>query len=421
MESAPAKPKALYWWIVVLLVVSVLISYVDRSNLGVAANSLEKELGFTQSDLGLLLGAFFWTYSLLQIAAGKLIDRYNVNWVLAAGYLFWSGATALTGVVSSFWLLFGLRLLLGAGESVAYPAYAKILAANFPESLRGTANAMIDAGSKLGPAIGVFLGVRLVNTLTWRGMFIAIGGVSLLWLVPWCWMALKLRNQPNSTFDPVESPSYLELSSKRAFWGATIGLFGANYTWYILLTWLPYYFERERHFAKNELANIGSLPFLCIAISSMLCGLIADAFIRRGFAAARVRQIIVSLGLFTCCIPLFLAVILPSASASVLCLLVASVCFGLFSSNHWALSQTLAGPRAAAKWTGLQNCIGNLAGVAAANITGWILKATNSFVIAFTVAAVILIIGACGYLFVIGKTDRVRWRSEALVESPANS
>jgi ACS family D-galactonate transporter-like MFS transporter len=147
MSSQALRPHRLHWVALGLLVLSVGINYVDRGNLGVAAKSIERDLHFSPDKLGILLGGFFWTYSLFQVLAGKLVDRWNVNWVYAVGFLLWSGATGLTGLANSFGTILLLRLILGAGESVAYPAYSKIIATDFPEQLRGTANALIDSGS----------------------------------------------------------------------------------------------------------------------------------------------------------------------------------------------------------------------------------------------------------------------------------
>ena len=138
---APALRVAL-----VLLGISAFINYVDRGNLSMAAPMLRGELGISASQLGLLLSALFWTYACLQPVAGWLVDRFNVNWVLAAGFLLWSGATALTGLAHSFAVLFALRLLVGAGESIAFPSYSKIVATNFGEEHRGAANSAISAG-----------------------------------------------------------------------------------------------------------------------------------------------------------------------------------------------------------------------------------------------------------------------------------
>lgn len=412
MEVATPKPKPLHWVALGLLVISVCINYADRGNLGVAAKSIESELHFSQNNLGLLLGSFFASYAFFQLVAGKAIDRWNVNWVYAVGFLLWSAATGLTGLVSSFSAILCLRLVLGAGEAVAYPSYSKILATVFPESLRGTANALIDVGCKLGPALGVLLGVKLLNRYTWRGMFIIIAIASFLWLIPWCFVAPRLAAK-RLTKISAWSPSYRELVTKRPFWGTALGLFGGNYGWYFLLSWLPYYFETVRHYSRDRLAIFASLPFWAIAASSMFFGLLADAFIRRGREPGRVRQVIVSSGLLACCIFMLPAVVVQQNLAFNILILLASVSMGAFSSNHWALTQRLSGAEAAGKWTGFENCLGNFAGVAAGYLSGFVLGQTHSFFAPFAIACLFLVLGSVGFFVVIGTPSPVVWHSTA--------
>jgi MFS transporter, ACS family, D-galactonate transporter len=407
--SGSLSPSRLQWTALVLLVLSVAINYVDRGNLGVAAKSIQLELHYSPKYLGLLLGGFFWTYSLCQIVAGKLIDRWNVNWVYAAGFLIWSAATAITGLASSFAVIFCLRLLLGMGESVAYPAYSKIIATTFPERLRGTANALIDAGSKVGPAIGVMLGVKMLQWFTWRGMFLVIGAASLIWLVPWCVAAAKLPVESKEEEKAEWTPTYRELMGRRSVWGTVLGLFGGNYAWYFYLTWLPYYFESERHYTKDKLAILGSLPFWAVAFASMLFGLLADTVIRRGGHPGRVRQIFVSAGLLGCCAFMLPAVLVKGEVAANVLLILASVSMGGFSSNHWAFTQFLSGRRAAGKWTGFENCLGNSAGVIAPWVTGWVLGRTHSFFAAFAIACAVLIAGVLGYWAIVGRPAEEKW------------
>src|SRR3984957_14660902 len=150
------------WIILTLLVISVTINYIDRGNLSIAASRLASELSLDPEKIGLLLSSFFWTYAAMQIVAGWLIDRYPVYWIFAAGFFLWSAATALTGLAGGFITIFALRLLLGIGESVAYPAYSKIIAQGISERHRGLANGLIDAGSKSGPALGLIIGGVIV-------------------------------------------------------------------------------------------------------------------------------------------------------------------------------------------------------------------------------------------------------------------
>ncbi|HEX7359918.1 MAG TPA: MFS transporter [Bryobacteraceae bacterium] len=401
---------SLRWIALALLVISIGINYADRGNLGVAAKSIQVSLHFSDKELGVLLGGFFWTYALFQLVSGKLIDRWNVNWVYAAGFLIWSVATGLTGIVSSFAAIMCLRLLLGIGESAAYPSYSKIFATTYPEHLRGAANALIDGGSKIGPAIGVMLGVKMIGWFTWRGMFLIMGGAALLWLIPWCFVAPRLNKERIAKVSG-PSPAYKELLSRRPVWGTIFGLFGANYTWYFFLSWLPYYFETVRHYTKDTLAIMASLPFWAVAISAIIFGFAADALIRRGYNAGRVRQTFVSVGLLCCCGFMFAAVTVSSAAVSNWMLVLAAVGMAGFSSNHWAFTQTLAGASAAGKWTGLENCIGNFAGIAGAYITGATLQDTHSFFAAFAIACVFLLLSVFGYWFVVGKPAPLSWPS----------
>lgn len=419
MTDEALRPHRLHWWALALLVISVCINYIDRGNLSVAATSISKDLNLNPAQLGRLLEAMFWTYALCQPIAGKLIERWNVNWVFAIGFFAWSLATALTGFVNTVGAIFVLRLILGAGESIAYPSYSQIIATTFPERLRGTANALIDAGSKLGPALGVYIGVRIVAAEGWHFMFIAIGGISLLWLVPWAIIVPKLRARA-SVPRAVWVPSYAQLLRNRRVWGTILGLFGANYMWYFFLNWLPYYFETERHYTKGQLALVASLPFWTVALSSLLLGIFADLIIRKGKQAGRVRQIFIAIGLLGCCALAFPAVLVKEAWLATTLLTLAAFSMAGFSSNHWALTQTLSGPVAAGKWTGLENCVGNLAGVVASRVTGDLVAATHSFVPAFATACGMTLVGVAGFFLVVGKPDPVQWHEPSRDLQPAS-
>src|SRR3954471_3658977 len=181
----------LQWRILVLLFLSSFLNYVDRSNLSVGAVDIQRELGFSHYQLGLLLSAFFLTYATCQLfmIAGWFVDRFDVRWVFAIGFFIWSSATAVTGIVHSFAVIYAMRLLLGMGESISFPSYSRILATQYPEHHRGLANAIVDAGTKTGPALGTLAGGLLMARFGWRVFFIALGAVSVLWLIPWFrWM-----------------------------------------------------------------------------------------------------------------------------------------------------------------------------------------------------------------------------------------
>lgn len=414
-SQAPSQAGSrIQWFVLWLLVLSVCINYIDRGNLSVATVALTQELGLRPSQLGVLFSAFFWTYAGFMVFAGWLIDRYNVIWVYAAGYLLWSTATALTGLVSGFAALFALRLLLGMSESVAYPAYSKIIAAGFPERQRGMANGLIDAGSKLGPALGMIVGGMILAGFGWRALFVSIGLVSLLWIIPWCLVAPRMRTA--SLTAAKGGAGFLEIMSKRDAWGSFLCLFCANYGWYFMLTWIPGYLQMERHYSTEAMALAGSLPFWAVSAGALFGGWFSDRWIGRGGSATLVRKTFVATGLLGSALFLLPAAIAQNQILAMALLVTATFSFGLFSSNHWAITQTLAGPPAAGKWTGLQNTAGNLSGVVAPVVTGFIVEQTGSFFFAFVWVCANLLISALSYLFIIRKIEPVSWKSARLPE-----
>lgn len=406
-ESRLQAGSRIQWMVLILLVISVCINYVDRGNLSIASVALSHELGLRPDQLGVLLSAFFWSYAGFMIFAGWLIDRYDVIWVYAIGYLLWSVATAVTGMVTGFAALFALRLVLGMSESVAYPSYSKIIAAGFPERQRGMANGLLDAGSKLGPALGLVTGGTIMAYFGWRALFLSVGLVSLIWLIPWCLLAPKIDRKEFG--DHKSGPGLVDILRKKDAWGTFLCLFCANYAWYFMLTWLPPYLQMERHYSAQKMALVGSLPFWSVALGAVLGGFASDSWIKHGASTTRVRKTFVTAGLCGCAFFLMPSAIAENQVISMALLMLSAFAFGLFSSNHWAITQTLAGPLAAGKWTGLQNCAGNLAGVVAPIVTGFIVQRTGSFYFAFLWVCVNLLISSLSYLFIVGKVAPTKW------------
>ncbi len=395
------------WIFLLLLVLSITINYVDRGSLSVADRFLQTDFKLDPEHRGRIYSAFFWTYAGCQILAGWLVDRFNVNRVLAVGFLIWSTAMLFTGAATGFTMMFALRLVLGVGESVAYPSYSKILAGNFKEQQRGVANSVIDAGSKIGPALGILIGGLFMARYGWRIFFYVTGGISLLWLVPWYFFAPKdqllLREQTGKI------PSIREICSKRAAWGSFFGLFCGNYVWYFIVTWLPSYFRDELHYSQNEMAIFGSIPLWIVAVSTLSFGYISDRLISNGASPTLVRKACCGAGLLLSTVML-LAVIYHDPRMSLIFLCLAAFAYGIYSSNLWAVTQTLAGPWAAGRWTGCQNFIGNLSGILAPWLTGWIIQRTGQFYWAFVVTTGFLLIGTICFTVVIPRVEPITWK-----------
>jgi MFS family permease len=394
--------------VIALLAISVLINYVDRGNLSIAAPLLKVELGLSFSQIGILLASFFVTYALFLPVSGWLADRFDVKWVMALGFFLWSAATAVTGGLHTFAALLAARLMLGIGESVAYPCYTKILVRHVPEVGRGFANSLIAAGVGCGPALGAFFGVLLMARFGWRSFFIVLGLVSMAWLIPWfTWMPRQV-----AAVSPAEKSGagFLELLMQRSMWGTCGGLFGANYVLYFEITWLPTYLVHERQLSMGTMAKIGVAGYLCYAAAAVLFGWISDRWIAAGGTPTLVRKTFAGAGAGSAGL-LLLGCALAGPTASVILLLLAFAAGGMCGSNIWAITQTLAGPRMAGRWTGLQNFLGNLAGFIVPVVTGFVIDYTGHFLAAFVIMAIVGLLASVSYIFVIGPVKQIAWQA----------
>jgi MFS family permease len=416
MTSDSSRLSPAFARILALLFLSVVINYIDRSNLSIAAPLIKDELGISASQLGILLSAFFWTYSACQLLSGWLVDHYDVKWVFAAGFLLWSSATAITGMVHTLLALLLVRIVLGIGESVAYPGYSKILAVHCQEGRRGFANALIASGLALGPSFGLLLGGTLVAHVGWRPFFIGLGFASLLWLIPWVrWM--PTTDMATLAGNRKSGPGMREILGQRSAWGTCVGLFCANYFLYFMVTWLPFYLVRERHLSMTAMAKIGGGFFLTAALSASICGWLSDRWILSGSRPTLVRKTFmvcggVSAGVF------LLACVLAPLGWSIAFLMLTGASFGLTSSNMWAITQTLAGSQAVGRWCGLQLFVGNSSGVVAPAVAGFLLDRTGHFFWPFLIVSLCLWLGALTWIFIVGPIEPVDWTAEKHVLEP---
>ena len=397
------------WTIVLLLVVSVIINYVDRSNLSISASVVQRQLALSPLQIGALLSAFFWTYALLQLCglAGWLSDRLPVGLVMAGGYFLWSIATVLVGLTSTFVTMYLALLLLGAGESVAYPCYSRIFA-ELPQQQRGRANAFIDAGTKLGPAAGALAGGLLLVHVGWRMLFIALGAGGLLWLLPW--FRFMPRYGRRDRTEPASSvPSFRRLLRIRCAWGTYLGHFCGNYFFYYLLAWLPIYLVREQKMSIASMSRLTSAVFLLIATTTTITGWLSDRLIAKGVSPTRVRLSVVVGGLAVASILIALDFVHNNPPLSLAILAVACVGYGAFASNHWAISQTLAGPEIAGRWSSLQNGVANLSGIIAPWTAGLIVQINGSSRLAFVVTGAVALVGAFSWALLVRRVEPVQW------------
>lgn len=399
---------------VLLVTLAVFINYIDRGNLATAAPLIQYQLGLSATQLGLLGAAFYYAYVPLMPAAGWLVEHAGPKRVFAFGIAIWSAATALTGLAGGFVALLLLRLLLGLGESVAFPAATKVIAAVVPLDRLGTANGFMSFGYLIGPAVGTAVGGYLMSYIGWRAVFLLFGLASILWLWPWQRLSLPA---PVARVDADRSPvpSFAAILSQRALWGAALGHFAANYTYYFIIAWLPFYLVRARGFSMTEMATTASWAYLLNAVAALGMGALTDRWLRAGRGATRIYKPVMGLaqlGSFGC----MAAMVLLPPGGSVTALLAFEVIAGCSYPGLFAIPQTFAGPEATGRWVGVQNACGNVAGMIAPVVTGLLVDRTGGFDAAFAVAAVVSALGFAGWVWVLPHIAPIDWRGSVKSE-----
>lgn len=393
--------------ITLVAALALFISYVDRGNLATAAPLIQQELALSPERMGLLLSAFYFTYVAAMVPAGWLAERYGARLVLTIGLCVWSVATLASGFVASFIALFLLRLMLGLGESVTFPCMSRLLAANVPTARLAEANGIVAFGYLIGPAVGTLVGGLLMADYGWRPTFVIFGLLSLLWLATW---RVTVAREPGRD-DAVKAggPSFSEILRQRELWGTSLGLFSMNYSYYLILSWLPAYLVSERGFSMTTMATVAAGAYVVNAGAALGAGWAIDRWIGKGHSADRTHKTIMAAYHLLGVVCMIGIVALPVAGA-IACLYFYQFIVGVGSPGTFSISQTLAGPEASARWVGVQNTCGNIAGLAAPVITGLIVGATGHFERAFVLAAAINVLGLVGWLWMVPKIEPISWQ-----------
>jgi MFS family permease len=397
--------------VVLLLTVALLINYIDRGNLATAGPLLLNELKLSPTRLGTLLSAFYVAYAVAMVPAGWLADRYGAKLVLSFGVALWSLATFLTGFVSGFASLLVLRLLLGVGEAPIMPGTSKLIRAGVGSGRIGFANGVLGFGYQIGPAIGTYAGGLLMMRLGWRPVFVMFGALSLLWLLPWARVRITEATNRNSG-DSMEVPLFGLIVRQRALWGASLGSFGMNYSFFFILAWLPTYLVKARGFSMDEMAQIAAPAYALCAVAAIIGGLWIDRCNRVGGSSNGAQKWLMVLGYLSSLIAMIGMAMLPR-HGSIACLYVYELFTGLASPCLYAAAQIFAGPGATARWVGIQNLCGILSGILAPALTGVLVDASGSYISAFVVAGVANVIGFIGWVLVMPRIEPVEWESLA--------
>ena len=207
-------------------------------------------------------------------------------------------------------------------------------------------------------------------------------------------------------------PGFVDILRQRTFWGVCAGHFSVNYLAYFMLTWLPFYLVRERHLSMQSMAKTASAYYAIEGLSAITTGWFSDFFIRRSYTPTLVRKSATAVGHTIAGIALAVCA-LTNSQWYLLCLVAIGIGCGAARAGPFAFSQTLAGPRATGKWTGLQNGFANLSGVVAPALTGFLVDRTGKFLAPLAIAAAVLVAGGLAWVFAVGPVEQVSWESES--------
>jgi MFS family permease len=385
--------------LVLLVATAILLNYIDRGTIAVAAPLIKQEMGLSATAFGVAISAFFWVYAPIQLFVGWLVDRFSVYRLLAGGLALWALSTAAMGFVGSLTGLVILRLLLGLGESIAFPGSSKIICRHVPAARRGIANAAVAAGIALGPAVGTLAGGLLMANFGWRAMFVIFGLMTLLWLLPWSALARQLP--PDHGHASSERFPLKRVLATRALWTTSLGHFAINYGFYFLLAWLPLYLVQQRGFSILEMTTLTTMVYVAQAASALTLGWHCDRRIARGAEQGAACRLLITGGISLLGLAILGIALAEDTRLLTAFLLLAGLGAGPCSTNLFAIAQIFAGPRAAGTYVGVQNTVGNLAGIIGPIITGLIVDGTGSFLNAFYVAAAVCAIGAVCWAWLV--------------------
>ncbi len=391
--------------LVLLITVAIFLNYIDRGAIGIAAPLMKTELGLSATRFGVAVSAFFWVYAPIQLLIGRMCDRLPVYRIYGAGVALWAASTLLTGFVGGVVSLLCLRVLLGIGESVAFPGSSKMIARHVPQERRGLANAAIGAALAIGPAAGTLSGGLITASYGWRAMFLVFGLLTFLWLIPWAIVVRRLDPARERLEEDCGSVS--NVIRHFSLWAMAVGHFTNNYGFYFLLTWLPLFLVQQRGFSIVQMSSLATLSYVAQAVSAVILGWISDRWCAAGRPEAAIRR-----GMLVVCHLIFavsiVGVLLGGTGGWLAAWLVlAGVGNGAGALNMYAIAQMFAGPRASGTWVGVQNGFGNVSGIVQPIVAGVIIDWSGSYAGAFWLAAAVSTFGALWWAFVLPEIAQI--------------
>lgn len=421
--SESKQPGGAYMWgVLALLTLGLLISFIDRTSLSAALadKHFVQEFALSSVERGWLNSAFFWSYGLMQLPMGWVVDRYGVKWPYTISFTLWCLATALTGLTTALLGLIVMRLIVGAAEAIVIPASYRWIGSNMSESHKGLAAGILSMGGKFGPAIGAPIAAWLIVNYSWKMMFLLTGLLGLLWLVPWLKTVrndLPAKGETRGTQGRKSTVTLGGLLKSPVIWGAMVNNFCYGYFTFYCMTWMPAYLVEQRGLSLKESGLYTFFSFAGIALMATFAGWLADRIIARGANAVFVRKTFVIAGFVGGATVLFGAYA-DTLQEALFWNVLSLTLLGLNTANNLALCKlTLIPKPAIGLASGVQQLATSLAGGVSAGLSGWLLHVSGSYDLPMKVIVAFLIVGAFNTAILL----RPKWAPKVKEEEPAPS
>ena len=407
------------WYILVLICVMYLITYLDRVNISTAAPVISNEFGFDKITMGVIFSAFVWAYAIFQVPGGWLSDRFGARPVLATIVAYWSVMTAATAAATGALSFIVIRFLFGVGEAGAFPGATRAMQLWYPRSERGFVQGITHSASRLGAAIAPPLVVLIMTNLGWRSVFYICGAAGLVWAV---WWSISYRNLPeeHGMVNRAElghirgidekgqvKEAYIEKKAASVPWGTLLkspnmwaimcAYFTYVYCLWIFLSWLPSYLVDFRHFTLLKVGIFASLPLFAGVIGDTVGGLATDWLLKTTGNTKFARRSVAIVGMIGCCVFIVPAALTADAYTAVYCLTAAMFFLECTIGPSWAVPMDVGG-KYSGTVSGMMNMAGNIGGALSPLVFGFLVQYGN-WQAPFIVAAALLVAGSAVWLF----------------------
>jgi sugar phosphate permease len=418
MDSQTSRRSIGRWWILVLMCLMYLITYLDRVNISTAAPVIRKEFGFDAIAMGAIFSSFAWAYALFQVPGGWINDRFGPRNVLTIIVGYWSVMTAATAAATGFASFVVVRFLLGTGEAGAFPGATRAMQLWYPREERGFCQGITHSASRLGAAIAPPIVVTIITLFGWKEVFYFCGAVGIFWSLVW-WLYYRDLPEEHPGVNETElkhirgvdaQGCIIEAKIERKanvpwgvllrhpnMWAIMLAYFTYVYCLWIFLTWLPSYLVDYRGFTLLKVGFLGSLPLWAGVVGDAVGGIATDWLLKKTGRTNFSRRIVAIIGMLGTCAFIVPAALTESAYAALACLTVAMFFLECTIGPSWAVPMDVGG-KYSGTVSGMMNMAGNIGGALSPLVFGFLVE-YGSWRAPFIVAACLLIAGACIWAF----------------------